>query len=85
MGGAGLAHLLNLYLLVLGLLGAALAALLLVADGTLHELVALKILQRSLADQTFFLHHLYCLLSQCIAQGNGNDTEDHTAQGVQDE
>ena len=29
MGGAGLAHLLNLYLLVLGFLGAALAALLL--------------------------------------------------------
>ena len=42
---------------------AGLAALLLVADGTLHEFIVLEILQRSLTDQTFFFHY-YCLFCQ---------------------
>ncbi len=46
---------------------AGLAAFLLVADGALHEFIVLEILQWSLAYQTFFFHHLDCLLCQCIA------------------
>ena len=61
---------------------AGLAALLLVANGALHELIVLKILQRSLAYQTLFFHHLDGLLCQCIAQGNGYYTKHYTAQGI---
>ena len=64
---------------------AGLAALLLVADGTLHELIVLEILQRSFANQAFFFHDPDCLLCQCIAEGNGCYANNNTAQSVQDE
>ena len=41
---------------------AGLAALLLVADGALHELIVLKILQRCFANQAFFFHDLIITL-----------------------
>ena len=64
---------------------AGLAALLLVADGALHEFIVLEILQRSLAYQTLFFHHLDCLLCQCIAQSDSDYAKHYTAQSVQNE
>lgn len=49
---------------VVAMNAAGLAALLLMADGTLHELIVLEILQRSFANQAFFFHDLDCLLCQ---------------------